>query len=527
MKTKLPALLMTLAMALGLSLPVQAKMFRWAFQGDAQSLDPYSLNETFTLGFLGNVYEGLVRRNAGLKLEPDLATSWELLSPTHWRFHLRKGVKFQNGDRFTADDVIFSYHRVIADGSDLVAYLAGVQKVVKVDDYTVDFITEKPDPTLINQWEFWYMMDKKWCEEHGAAKPTNIAKGVENYATRHANGTGPFMIKSREVGVKTVFVPNPNWWDKPRHNLTEAVFTPIKQDATRISALLSDQIDMAYPVPVQDIARINRSSGTKVMTGPELRTIFLGFDQHRDQLLYSSVKGKNPFKDKRVRQAFYQAIAINAIKQKVMRGRATPAATLISPKLFPLAKDFKRLPYDPGKARKLLAAAGYPKGFEVGMVCPNNRYVNDEKICQAVVAMLAKVGVKIDLTTMPKSKYFARIKGPNYDMSFYMLGWTPSSLDSWNVLYNLADTVNPKTGAGQFNYGRYSNAEVDRLTGDIQVETDQAKRNRLIKKAFEQMNNDVAYIPLHQQALAWGVRSNVHLGQRADNVLMLRDIQLK
>ncbi len=501
---------------------LEAKTLKWAFQGDAQSLDPQSLNETFTLGLLGNIYEGLVRRGPDLAIEPALATSWKIVEPKRWRFTLRKGVTFHNGNAFTADDVVFTYQRTLKPGSDVKTRMATVADVVKVDDHTVDFITEVPNPILIAEWATWYIMDKEWSEANNAADPTDIGEGKENYATRHANGTGPFMVKSRETDVKTVMVPNPKWWDTPKHNLTEVIMTPIGSDATRVAALLSGEIDMMYPVPVQDMKRIDSNPATEVLAGPELRTIFLGMDQERDELLYSSVKGKNPFKDLRVRQAFYHAINIDAIKRKVMRGLSTPSAIMISPKLFAAhAGEFKRLAYDPAKAKELLAGAGYPDGFQVQMDCPNNRYVNDELICKTVVQMLAKVGIKVDLLAQPKAQFFAKILRPKRDMSMYLLGWTPGSFDSWNVLFNLHGTPNKDTGRGKFNVGSYGNPKVDALIDKILVETDTTKRDAMIRDAYQMTTDEVAHIPLHQQDLAWGKKKTVDLKQRADNQFML------
>ena len=519
----------TLALALALcaaAAPVQAKTLKWAFQGDLMSLDPYSLNETFLQGMLGNVYEGLVRRDANLKMQPCLAVKWEVKEPTRWRFFLRKGVKFHNGNTFNADDVIFSFHRVIGEGSDYRARFSSIKEMKKVDDYTIDVITKQPNPILISEWATWFIMDKEWCEEHKATESANVKTGKENYATRHENGTGPFVVTERQKDVKTVLKPYKGWWDKPKHNLTEVIFTPISSDATRVAALLSGEIDMMYPVPVQDIKRINSNKGTSVLVGPELRTVFLGFNQSTDTLKgATNVKGKNPFKDKRVRQAFYQAINIKAIKKKIMRGMSEPSALLISPLLFPsYGKDFKRYPYDPKKSKKLLAEAGYPKGFEVSMDCPNNRYVNDEQICQAAVSMLAKVGVKVNLKAQPKAQYFKKIL--SYDTDFYMLGWTPSSLDSWNVLFNLIDT-REKGGRGKFNLGGYSNPKVDALTDKVLSETDLDKRNKMIKEAYTLLNKDAGYIPLHQQSLAWGKKDKVSLKQRADNMFRFIYVTVK
>ena len=514
-----------------LSTTAQAKDFRFAFQADANSMDPYNVNEAFTLGFQGNIYEGLVGRGPALEIEPSLATEWEVVEPTRWRFKLRQGVKFHDGRDFTADDVVFSAERVQKEGSDLKARLAGpgVVEVRKVDDFTVDVITAKPNPILHVEWETWAIMSKGWAEEFNAINPQAVTGSEENYATRNANGTGPFVLESREVDVRTVLTENPNWWNKAnsKTNVTRIVMTPISADATRVAALLSGELDMAYPVPVQDIDRVNRSGSTRVLVGPELRTIYFGLDQFRDELLYSSVKGKNPLKDKRVRQAMYQAIDIEAIKDKVMRGLSNPTAMMVGPGINGYSEKFRRLPYDPEASRKLLSDAGYADGFEITLDCPNDRYVNDEAICQATVSMLARVGIKVNLNAQPRSQYFAKVLAPKMDTSFFLLGWTPGSYDSHNPLF-LLHGCQDASGKGQFNLGRYCNPDVDALTDQILSETDTERRNALIEQAWTKTTDDVAYLPLHQQALAWGVASSVaEIAQRADNVFHVRHIVMK
>jgi peptide/nickel transport system substrate-binding protein len=303
------------------------------------------------------------------------------------------------------------------------------------------------------------------------------------------------------------------------------VFTPISSDATRVAALLSGEIDVMEPVPLQDVERIKASPGTTVLQGPELRTIFLGMDQKRDELLFSSVKGKNPFKDKRVRQAFYQAIDVETIKSRVMRGAATPTAEMVGPGVNGFQPDMnKRLPYDVEAAKKLMADAGYPSGFEVTMNCPNDRYVNDAAICQAVAANLARIGVKINLQAETKNTYFPKIL--RRDTSFYLLGWTPSTTDAHDALYNLMATPTDK-GQGQYNLGTYSNAKLDELTGKIQTETDKAKRNEMIREAFKIHADDVGHIPLHQQALAWAYSKKVTLTQLPTNYMFFKWISVK
>ncbi|NVN84524.1 MAG: ABC transporter substrate-binding protein [Rhodopseudomonas sp.] len=506
------------------TVPASAQTLRYANQGNLTSLDPYTLKETTTIAHHAHIYEGLVTRDKELKIVPALAESWETLDPKHWRFHLRKNVKFHNGAPFTADDVVFSAERVRTKGSNFLSNVPADAKFVKVDDNTVDVMLDSPNPILTSQWDSWYIMNKKWCEDNDSVAPTPASATSPSYASLHENGTGPFMIESHQPGVKTVFKVNPDWWRKPEHNLKEIVFTPISSAATRVAALLSGEVDVIEPVPIQDIQRVNASDSATVMTGPELRTIFLGMDQSRDELLFSNVKGKNPFKDIRVREAFYKAVDIELIRTRVMRGLSTPSALMIAPQLFTLSKEFTRPKTDPEGAKKLLAEAGYPDGFEVTMDCPNDRYVNDAAICQAVVGMLARIGVKVDLLAQPKALYFGKVLQPGgYKTSFFLLGWTPASSDSHNVLHDIMGCRDDAKDAtrGEANLGGYCNKELDALADKVLIETDSAKRDQMIKQAFEIGIKDYSYIPLHQQALAWGVSKKVKLTQRADNQVLL------
>lgn len=500
-----------------------AQTVRIANQGDALSMDPHSLNETLQLSVTGNVYEPLVGRNKDLSLAPMLATSWKQTSPTVWRFELRKGVQFHDGTPFTADDVVFSLARTQVEGSDMKSYTNDFKEVRKIDSHTVEIETKTPFPILPDVLSLVYIMSKKWCETNQATVPVDRRKGVENTASFKANGTGPFRVRERQPNVRTVFTRNGSYWGKIEGNVTEVVFTPIGNDATRVAALLSGEVDVMEPVPVQDIDRVNTGANTRAITGPELRTIFLGMDQKRDELLYSNVKGKNPFKDKRVRQAFYQAIDIEGIKKTVMRGASNPSAQLVGPGINGFQPEMKRLPYDVDAAKKLMAEAGYPNGFEVSMNCPNDRYVNDSRICQTVAANLSRINVKINLQAETKGTYFPKVL--RRDTSFYMLGWTPATYDAHNALNAIVACVDDK-GAGQFNLGAYCNPTVDELTKKVQAETDKAKRNAYIKEAFDLHAADVGHIPLHQQALAWGVSKKVKVVQLADNFMYFKWISL-
>ena len=507
------------------NLIASAQTIRIANQGDALSLDPHSLNESLQLSVTLNVYETLVTRNKDLSLAPLLATSWQQTSPTVWRFELRKGVQFHDGTPFTADDVVFSFQRAKGEGSDMKATLNEVKEVRKVNDLAIDLETEGPFPILPDVISQTMILSQKWCEANQATRPVDRRKGIENAASFRANGTGPYRVRERQPNVRTVFVRTGSYWGKIEGNAQEVVFTPIANPATRVAALVSGEIDVMEPVPVQDIERVNASPNARVIAGPELRTIFLGMDQKRDELQYSSVKGKNPFKDKRVRQAFYQSIDIAGIQRTVMRGASRPTALMVGPGIngWTTEQD-KRLPYDVEAARKLLADAGYPNGFEVTMNCPNDRYVNDGQICQSVAASLARIGVKINLATETKGTYFPKIL--RRDTSFYLLGWTPTTYDAHNALSSLTACPDDK-GAGQFNLGAYCNPKLDEITKKIQSETDKAKRNALIKEAFELHGDDIGHLPLHQQSLAWGVSKKVELTQLADNFMFFKWMSIK
>ena len=509
-----------------MNLVANAQTVRIANQGDALSMDPHSLNESLQLSVTGNVYEPLVGRGKDLGLAPALATSWKQTAPTVWRFELRKGVQFHDGTPFSADDVVFSFARAAGDGSDMRSYTNDIKEVRKVGDHAVEIETKAPFPILPDVISLVYIMSKKWCEANNATRPVDRRKGVENTASFKTNGTGPFHVKERQPNVRTVFVRNPNYWGKIEGNVREAIFTPIASPATRVAALLSGEIDVMEPVPVQDIARVNSNASTRAITGPELRTIFLGMDQKRDELLFSSIKGKNPFKDKRVRQAFYQAIDIEGIKKTVMRDASRPTALMVGPGINGWsAEQDKRPPYDVEAAKKLMADAGYGSGFEVTMNCPNDRYVNDAQICQAVAANLARINVKINLQAETKGTYFPKIL--RRDTSFYMLGWTPSTYDAHNPLNALMRCPDDKTGAGQFNLGSYCNAKLDELTVKIGAEADKTARDAMIREAFKIHTDDVGHLPLHQQALAWGVSKKVELTQRADNYMPFKWITVR
>ncbi|HEY4041425.1 MAG TPA: ABC transporter substrate-binding protein [Rhodopila sp.] len=520
-----PAILAALTALCLTASPAGAATFRWANDGDVNAMDPATRQETVQLSFLSNIYEPLARRTRDLGLEPALATSWEQTSPTVWRFHLRPDVKWQDGSPFAADDVVFTIKRIQAPNSSMRAPMSPVKEARRIDDLTVDFETFVPNPIFLQEQTNLLIMSKSWCEAHNATEPVILGK-EDNYALHNAMGTGPFKLVSREPDRKTVVEKNPLWWDKPRHNLDRVEFDVIGSAATRVAALLAGDVDMIYSVPPQDIARIKQTSGLKVLQTPELRTIYLGLAQSRDELRSSDVKGKNPFKDLNVRQAVALAIDEPAIVSRVMLGLGHPTWEMWGPGVngYDPALDV-RPKVDPARARQLLAEAGYPNGFRVGLDCPNDRYVMDEQICTAIVSMLARIGIKVDLNAQTKSKYFNKILSPNYDTDFYLLGWTPATYDAHNVLYTLLGTRDGSRG--EVNAGGYSNPALDTLIEKIGVETDQQARDAMISQSIKILQMDVATIPLHQQVIVWAAKQNIELAQRADDFLPYWLIQMK
>ena len=520
------AKILAAAVLVAFAAAADAKTLRWSSQGDILTMDPHSQNEGLNNSWSDQIYEPLVTRGKDLKVEPCLALSWERVSPTVTRFKLRPNVKFHDGAPFTADDVVFSIARAQMETSRFRPYLAGVKEARKVDDLTVEIITEAPVPVLIPQLTEVRMMSRAWANKHGVQKPQDFAGKEETFASRNANGTGPFILRSREADVKSVAVLNSNWWGKREGNVTEIVYMPIKQDSTRLAALLSGEIDFMLDPPPQDIPRLKQDPKLKIVEGNENRSIFFGMDQHRDELLYSGVKGKNPFKDKRVREAVQLAIDVNAIKSQVMRGLSVPTAVMYAPQVDFYPKDIDKVqPVNREKAKKLLADAGYPQGFEVTLDCPNNRYINDEKICVAAAAMLAQVNLKVKVNAMPRTLYFQKLE--KMDTSFYMLGWGVPTFDPQYALQSLARTRIEKTADGDYNYGRYSNPKFDELVDKLKTEIDPKKRGELSREASKIHMQDVGHVPLHFQVIPWAMRSNVTVVHRADNRLTVKWVKVQ
>ena len=493
----------------------QANTVKWSMKGDSLTLDPHEQNEGPTTMVSRQVYEALVSRGLDMSIEPQLATEWEIENPTTWVFTLRKGVTFHDGSPLAASDVVFSFNRAKSKTSDFKEYIDSVTSVEAVGADKVKLVTEGPNPILLNQISNIFVMSEAWSKANDSALPGDFNADEKTFASSNANGTGPFKITLREQDTKTVFEKNDGWWGNVEHNLSRIELYPIANSATRVASLLSGEIDIVTDAPVQDLKRIDSSAGHIVNSVEQMRTIFLGMDQGSAELRSSNIKGKNPLADRRVRKAMYQAIDIEAIKKKVMRGLSSPAGIITFPGVngYTEALD-ERFEYNPKTAKNLLAVAGYPDGFDITLNCPNDRYVNDEAICTAVVGMLGKIGINVKLFAQTKSTHFQDLKNGLSD--FYMLGWGVPTLDSHYVFSFLYDSK------GSWNKVGFNNGRVDELIKTMVVEVDPAKRNAAIAEAWKIVKSDISYLPLHHQVISWASKSNVDVPIRPNNEPLFR-----
>ncbi|MDC0612155.1 ABC transporter substrate-binding protein [Vibrio sp.] len=496
MKSKLAVALM----AAGLSFAVNAADITIAYDADPVSLDPQEQLSGATLQLSHMVFDPLVRYTQELKFEPRLASKWERIDDKTFRFTLRQGVKFHSGNEMTADDVIWTFKR-LKNSPDFKAIFEPYEKMVKIDDYTVDLVSKAPYPLVLQTATYIFPMDSKFYSgktDDGKDKG-EIVKHGNSFASTHESGTGPFVIKYREQGVKVEFERFADYWDKDsKGNVDNLTLVPIKEDATRVAALLSGDVDMIAPVAPNDLKRVEDAPKVDLVTLPGTRIITFQLNQASNPAL----------KDVRVRQAIVYAINNEGIVKKIMKGFATAAAQQ-SPQGYAGYNPDLKPRYDLKKAKELMKEAGYEKGFNLTMIAPNNRYVNDAKVAQAVAAMLSKIGIKVDLKTMPKAQYWPEFDKCAADM--LMIGWHADTEDSANFSEFLTMTRNEETGRGQYNCGHYSNPVVDKLVEDANVETDPAKRAKLLQKVEATLYDDAAFVPLHWQNLAWGAKSTLQI----------------
>ncbi len=494
------------AILLASTAPLSAETLRWARSGDALTLDPHAQNEGPTHTIRHQMYEPLIIRDVTGAFEAALATDWAPKDgdPNVWVFNLREGVKFHDGADFTAEDVVFSFERAKQPNSDMKELIGSITEVRAVDDYTVEMVTDGPNPILPSNLTNLFIMDKGWSEANNTVNVQDFEGGEITFATTNANGTGPYVLQSREPDVRTVMVRNEEYWgiDQFPMDVTEIVYTPIQNAATRVAAMLSGEIDFLQDMPVQDLERVNAADGLIVKQAPQNRVIFFGMNMGADDIEADNVDGANPLADVRVRQAMSMAINRDAIQQVVMRGQSQPAGMIAPPFVngWTEAMDAESST-DIEAARALMEEAGYADGFSIQLDCPNDRYINDEAICQAAVGMLGQIGVTVNLDAKPKAQHFPLITDGQTD--FYMLGWGVPTYDSEYVFNFLVHTRG--SDIGTWNGTGFSDAETDALIQSLASNTDLEARNADIATIWRTVQDQHLYIPIHHQVLNWGM----------------------
>ena len=479
---------------------VNAKTLRLAYDADPVTLDIHEQLSGGILQLSHMSFDPLIRWTKDLAFENRLATSYERLNATTVRFNLRKGVKFHSGNSMTAADFKWTFDRLKVS-PDFKGIFANFTALNVVDDFTIDLITSGPYPLVLHTATYIFPMDRKFysgTDSNGNDKGAIVKNGA-SFASTNLSGTGPFKVTSREQGIKIVFDRFEDYWDKDSPgNVDKIVFTPIKDEQTRVAALLSGDVDFIAPVSPNDFSLIESSSKADLITMPGTRIITLQMNQDR----------RPEFKDVRVRQAIVYAVNNEAIVKKIMKGFGTAAAQL-SPKGY-LGYNPKLQPrYDLQEARTLMKEAGFENGFSITMMAPNNRYVNDDKIAQAVAVMLSKINIKVDLQTMPKAQYWPQFDERAADIM--MIGWHSDTEDSANFYEFLAMTPNSDSGMGAYNSGNYSSSFVDETTVMANMETDSMQRAGMLQAIEERIYQDAGFIPLHWQNLAWAARKGVHV----------------
>lgn len=508
-KTLSVAVLVALAAQGVVTSAANAETLRWARAGDSLTLDPHAQNEGPTHTLAHQIYEPLLQRDMAGEVIPALATEWAPTDdPTVWRFKLREGVNFHDGADFNADDVVFSLERAMKPTSAMKELLSSVASVTKVDDFTVDITTNGPNPLMPSNLTNLFMMDSDWAVDNDSAEPQDIANGGDNFAAKNTNGTGAFKMSSRVVDEKTVLTANDAYWGKDEFPLevTEIIFTPIQSAATRVAAILSGEVDFIQDVPVQDLARVDQTDELKVVKAAQNRTIFFGMNSGDDDLTTDNVDGKNPFADVRVREAMNMAINREAIQKVVMRDQSEPTGVIMPPFVNGWTEALDAYPAtDAAKAKALMADAGYGDGFSIVLNCPNDRYINDEAICQAAVGMFAQIGVTVNLDAKPKAQHFPLIQNKTTD--FYMLGWGVPTFDSEYIFNFLLHSTTDELGS--WNGTRNSNAAWDEMIVSLASETDLDARNATIKDIWAAVQAETLYLPIHNQILNWGMKDNI------------------
>lgn len=497
-----------------------AATLRWAPPADALSLDPHAQNEVMSNSFNAHLYERLVTRDANLALVPGLPSSWRQVNALTWRFQLRPGVRFHDGSPLTGEDVVFSVQRAQHPASAVAQYARSLGHAVSLGGGAVEFQLDKPNPVFLDHVDAVPIMNLAWSRRHGVMVPLSLKLQQESHAKHHAMGTGPFVLSSRQPDTQSVLSQNPHYWGRVPGNVSTLIVQPIGNALTRSAALVKGDIDIVTAPALNDLDRLAATPGTLVRRTRENRVVFLGFDQKRDELLYSNVKGRNPLKDARVRQAIAHALDMDTVQRVLMRDLATPTGCMLPSALTCSSipeLDANRPAFDPSRSRQLLNEAGYPDGFELTMDCPNDRNVNDEALCVAMAGMLAKVGIALKVHAMPRSLFFPKLD--RFETSAYLMAWGGAELDAQPTMDPLMHSYDSASGRGEVNFGRFSDPRLDALIQASGVEANPAVRKRLVREALLRHQREAYHVVLYRQTLAWAMRDGVSATPAANNHL--------
>jgi peptide/nickel transport system substrate-binding protein len=488
----------------------RAAELRIGLGADVTSLDPHFLNVAPNNIAAWHVFDALVHVDANARLAPGLALSWRSVDPTTWEFKLRKGVKFHDGSDFGAEDVIFSLQRparLPASPGPFTGFVKPIVAMKIVDPWTLQLKTAAPYAMLLYDLNSIFIVSKK-AAAGASTEDFNSGKA--------AIGTGPFKLARFVRGERIELARNDAYWgEKPAWDKVTLRILPA--DTARIAALLAGDLDAIDNMPTADLTRLKANPNFRLEQKVSWRTMLLHLDQYRDHPPHLADKSgkplvKNPFQDARVRLALSKAINRRAIVERVMEGFAIAAGNLVSQPVFGHVAALKAEGYDPEAAKKLLAEAGYPDGFALTLHAPNDRYVNDEQIAQAVAQMLARIGIRTRVETMPASVYFAKARAGEFSLA--LLGWGSFSGDL--ALRALLATPDAGKGYGAWNWGRYSNPKVDALLEQGFTTLDEAKREALAREAATLALNDVPVILLHHQLASWAMKKNIAYNPRTD-----------
>ncbi|ETX10322.1 cytochrome C [Marinomonas ushuaiensis DSM 15871] len=472
---------------------VSATTLEIALNADPVSLDPHEQLSEGTLQFSHFTFDPLLRWEKSGQFEARLATKWQRLDAHTMRFFLRKDVTFHSGNPFSAKDVIYTINR-LKTSPDFRAMFNSIASASIVDKYTVDVHATSPNPLLLNIMAYVFPMDQAFYQGRD-----EIIKYGKTFASQNVSGTGPFVYISRELGSRMELKRNPNYWDtNSPGNVNKIILTPIRTDSTRLAALFSGDVDFIFPISPIDIERTKRTSGIHLVTIPSTRILLLHMNQNRRQ----------EFKDVKVRKAINLAIDQSLIVEKILKGHATPAGQLSADRFLGHVHDLEP-EYDLRKAQDLMKQAGYEKGFRISMMAPNNRYMNDEKVAQAVAAMLARINITVDLKTLPKAQYFQEFD--NHAADIMMLGWQSDTMDSNNLFEFIVACPNNKTGLGAYNASEYCRPSLDDNIHQANREMDQEKRIILLQQIEQTLYEDAAVVPLYWQSLSWAAKNKVKI----------------